>query len=86
MAPTGRVAVRGELASAGGGLTMHEIADDLFVSHDTVKTHSRTLFCKLNASTPDRRRGSPGATDCRRQLLPPSNQRARQPAAIDGGS
>jgi LuxR family maltose regulon positive regulatory protein len=34
-------------------LTLREIADDLFVSHNTVKTHARTLYRKLGVSTRD---------------------------------
>ena len=34
-------------------LTLREIADDLFVSHNTAKTHARTLYRKLGVSTRD---------------------------------
>jgi LuxR family maltose regulon positive regulatory protein len=34
-----------------GGLSLREIADELFVSHNTIKTHSRTLYRKLSVTT-----------------------------------
>ena len=34
-------------------LTLREIAEELYVSHNTVKTHSRTLYRKLDVSTRD---------------------------------
>lgn len=32
-------------------LSLREIADELFVSHNTIKTHSRTLYRKLSVAT-----------------------------------
>ena len=36
------------------GLTLRQIADELFVSHNTAKTHVRTLYRKLGVSTRER--------------------------------
>ncbi len=57
-----RVVVEGEaltpreaavLQRLPGQQTLREIADELFVSHNTAKTHARTLYRKLGVSTRD---------------------------------
>ncbi len=41
------------LQLAGQGLTQREIADQLFVSYNTVKSHLRTTYRKLGATSRD---------------------------------
>ena len=45
-------------------LTLREIAEELYVSHNTVKTHSRTLYRKLDVSTRDEAVATPGPAAC----------------------
>ena len=57
------------LRLAGEGLTQREIADQLFISYNTVKSHLKTSYRKLGATSRDEALIRSGELSCRQRIV-----------------
>jgi LuxR family maltose regulon positive regulatory protein len=60
------------LRLAASGLTQREIADQLFISYNTVKTHLKSTYRKLGARTREEAVSRLAALDVARAAVPPT--------------